>query len=519
MLPRLPYNIPGKSNQIVSFLGINYTDNYQDGHLENSMNLSTHRYPYISTRRGRRLVDTGVTALSAWGDHKIHVKSGKLYYDDKEICAFPYEGKMQFAKINSKLVVNVPGTGFYVIDTEAKTITDPKVEFTRASGVTVNDGDITFTSSISVPFAEQDAVKVTSSGKDFGYQKITKIESNKITFTNDCFKGKTGSVTNLSIKREVPDLDYIFVAANRVWGVSNEAQTIYSSHLGDPTNWFDYSGTADDSYALAVASPGNFTAACNLGSSLLFWKEGVLHKILGSYPAEYQMYQYNINGVREGCYKSVINASETLVYMSRKGLYTYNGGTASFLSQALGEHSFENASAGFDGENYFFSGLDNGETGMYKYSFRNGIWLREDATDAKDFAYISGALYFLDNDGNVWLEDSGEEDTDLEWECYFKPFYETSTGSYNRTGRAYEFKRYTKLVIRLETTKLSKVFVHMKTDNGVWKLIKTFVGKEDGVKEVVVPIGRCDRAEVKLTGKGTCVIKQVMKEFILGGRK
>ena len=88
---------------------------------------------------------------------------------------------------------------------------------------------------------------------------------------------------------------------NRIWGA--EGKTIYASALGDPTNYV-YDGVSTDSYAVAVGTEGEFTGCIAYSSTVLFWKENCLHKVLGSYPAQYEIYTYTVPGIQKGSEKS-----------------------------------------------------------------------------------------------------------------------------------------------------------------------------------------------------------------------
>ena len=67
MLPLLKSTAAKHKKQIVSFRGINYSDAYQDGDLSDSLNISTRRYPFLTTRRARMKMDaySDATALGA----------------------------------------------------------------------------------------------------------------------------------------------------------------------------------------------------------------------------------------------------------------------------------------------------------------------------------------------------------------------------------------------------------------------------------------------------------------------
>lgn len=80
---------------------------------------------------------------------------------------------------------------------------------------------------------------------------------------------------------------------------------------------------------MAVGTEGEFTGCIAYSSTVLFWKENCLHKVLGSYPAQYEIYTYTVPGIQKGSEKSLAVINETLFYKGRNGVYAYSGGTRS----------------------------------------------------------------------------------------------------------------------------------------------------------------------------------------------
>ena len=197
-----------------------------------------------------------------------------------------------------------------------------------------------------------DAVTISGSSDNDLTFVIDDIKDGVIFAESNIFTTAEGE--SFTIERRVPDLDYICESDNRIWGCSNADNTIYASALGDPTNFFDYSGESTDSYAVAVGSPERFTACCRYGGGVLFFKENKIHKILGSYPAEYTLYSYDVEGVQEGCHKSLQIINELLYYKGIHGVFTYNG-TPRLISANFGDVVLWNAVAGNDGDTYYIS--------------------------------------------------------------------------------------------------------------------------------------------------------------------
>lgn len=508
ILPKLPNKNVGR-REIVAMRGINYSDNHRDGDLAESQNISTKRWPYFSVRGKREGVATSgsgmVTALTSWADTFVTVRGTELWYGNEKMGDVS-AGAKQFAAVNTKLVI-WPDKVY--LDVASKTIvplgataTATKAEFTA------NEITLTGAPDLTALFKVGDTVSISGSDLNSKDISIKSLTATVITTSADSLASGTEE-GNIVISRKVPDLDYICESGNRLWGCSNSSKTIYASALGDPTNFFVYEGLSTDSYAVPVGSDGDFTGCCKLSSSVLFWKERTLHKLLGDYPAEYALYDYSLDGLRKGCHASLVIINETLYYMGLHGIYTYRGGTPVSISEALGNHEMEMGVAGTDGERLYLSAVDGGKDEFLVFDPKMGMWVREDDTRAVAFTRIGKYAYFLTDKGVVWQADSGADDPDIEWMAQFTPFYETVEGR----------KHFSRLLVRLQLSKGSWVRADYRCDGGRWVEAGKMIGTKEDVVQMRIAPNRCDKFEVRLSGKGVCVIQNVLREFSVGGAR
>ena len=502
-LPQMIYREAKSKQEIVEFLGLNLSDDYTDGHLSACRNLSARRYPYLSTRLKRLEVAdyTMPTAMAAW-DKLVVVDGTDLIYDGKTVGSVT-EGRKQFAVVNTKLVI-WPDKKYLDLNTASLHDLGASAEMAKVrfhednftmSGAGLSDkfyaGDcITISGCTAQPANNKDAV-------------IKSVNGDELTFSANTFTSafENGTVT---ITRRIPDLDYICESENRLWGVSNADKTIYASALGDPKNFFVYQGISQDSYALAVGGVGNFTGCCKLASSVLFWKENALHKILGSYPAEYALYTSNIAGVQEGSYKSMAVINDVLFYKALDGVYAYSGGTPSLVSQTFGAKRFSDAVAGTDGLHYYISAKSEGKWHLLVYDTRQGIWLEEDNTEAADFCRYNSYLYLLSADGSMWVIDADDKEEELTWNATFTPFYETLDGK----------KVYSSLYIRFELEKGAWAKAEVRCNGGRWESVGVLRG--EGTQLLPVRPQRCDKYEIRLSGKGGCTVLGMVRRLRVG---
>lgn len=555
ILPSWPVQNISRRKETVSARGLNYSDDFEDGDLAQCENLSSRRWPYLATRNGRRKLTEyqDVTALSAWNG-LVAVRGTDLVYDG-QVVGTVTAGAKQFAAVNTKLVIWPDKVYLDLTDMTVKDLA-AKAEATGATvAVTEVDrnGYVSYTTTITFTFAETtdlttlfkpgDGVELAgfSHAENNRALVIKTVETNRITVDSGDFVNETVEpeldtsistegeedpvggavivetegdpedyVIKITMERKVPEMDFICESKNRLWGVSNETKTIYSSALGDPTNFNVFSGISTDSYALPVATAGDFTGCCKLSSSVLFFKEQVLHRIYGDYPAEYAMHTTEMEGLRAGCHKSLTIINDALFYVGLHGVFTYAGGTPVDISRIFGNHVLTEAVGCTDGEKFWLSVLVDGEKGLYVFDPNVGAWLKEDRFRFTDIARIGEAVYLLKEDGTVWLADSGEPDRDIDWMLEYAPFYEDTEGQ----GR----KRVTRLLIRAELEGKAWMAAETRTGPGPkWTEAGKIKGPGEDMIVLNVPPNRGDVYRVRLRGHGPCTLKNVVREHVRGG--
>lgn len=131
--PEMNIKLNKRQTQALEIQGINLTDDYRDGQLETCKGISTDRYPYITTRQARELVDSGIpqeyqpVSIFAW--EKLFVVSNepadnggyKCYYGGV-YCgdAVNLDLPKQYAVVNSKLVMWPDKIYFNLYDREMR---------------------------------------------------------------------------------------------------------------------------------------------------------------------------------------------------------------------------------------------------------------------------------------------------------------------------------------------------------------------------------------------------------------
>lgn len=358
-------------------------------------------------------------------------------------------------------------------------------------------------------FKAGDRVDITGASNTSNNQEGAAIQSvadYSITFQDVAFTSETAT-GGVMVRRKIPKLEYICESENRLWGC--EGHTIHASALGDPTNFFTFAGVSTDSYSVAVGSDGAFTGCAAYSGDVLFFKERVLHKLIGAYPAEYAMYTYDVPGIQDGCHKSAVVINEVLYYKARDGVYAYTGGRPYCVSGKLGVRAFDRAVAGTDGCRYSISMRELGTLrwGLYVYDPTAGLWTREDDARVVDFAAGPESLYFLTGGQILYQGDEGSHPDPFPWMAQFAPFYD---GTQSR-------KRHNRLLLRLELPPKAWALAEVRRDNGPWEAVWRGAGAQSNSFRIPILPRRCDRMEVRLSGEGGFVLRGMTWEYAPGG--
>ena len=365
----------------------------------------------------------------------------------------------------------------------------------------------------------EDAVEVGGLGLLDGTWVISYAEDDRIVFTGIVAEETTitGEVT---AARKCPNMPYVIEHNNRLWGCSADGHEIYACVLGDPTNWYKYAGTSLDAYAVTVGSPGVFTGAAVINSSVCFFKSDCITKIYGTMPSNYQMTVDMLRGIEQGSGESIVRINELLYYKSPFDVCRYDSSAVYGASQAFGKWRVTRGVAGALDRRMYLSAED--ETGAHHllvYDTVTGYWLREDGTQALGFATLGSVLYMLDVEGNVWAlpaESYGEEDRaksvgDGELAARGEGEEQDEAVPWlMRTGEILtttpDNKRVGKIQLLLELERGSVATVRLKKDSEDWQEVTTI--RCEGKRRYTLPIWpkRCDRFQIELSGKGAAAL-------------
>lgn len=337
------------------------------------------------------------------------------------------------------------------------------------------------------------------------------------------YQQTTGAV---SATREIPDMDFVCEAQNRLWGCKygtvdgKPVNELYCCKLGDFKNWNSFLGISTDSWAASIGSDGPWTGAITYNRYPTFFKENVMHRVSISATGAHQVVETKLPGVQRDCHKSLAIVGSTLYYRGIAGIYAYDGSPPVLVSQALGEGKFYRASAGAHADKYYISMAtvlaesDSRAFKLYIYDTAKNIWYIEDGTTKYPslFAECDGELYFTVRhvvDGEECLRLVGETglyDT-LEAETY--PWSaETGLVGYETVEQQYVSRFNIRMI--LPTGSYMDVYIQYDSD-GYWHNCGHITGT--GTRTFTLPVRprRCDHFRIRISGSGSVKIYSFAK--------
>lgn len=574
-LPQAQKNVTKRTRQQLAMLGLNYTTDYKDGELENSIGISTKYYPFITNGPaietigsdffyGNSNLWTGldIKDMYAFGDqllvltHKYennqHVVQAWLltssgWYDITVGASVTISNTWpkQFAVVNTKLCIFPDGV-YVDLDSPTTVIKSmgKTLFWSEANGSVIFENKdastarVTFPGSQTIDFrsisalavgekvnmqgclssADDDvALTITARWKtwlEFSYQWTEEGTTSPLA-SDDNYRRVIITENDTTTTNVLPSLDFIASQDNRLYGCSNLDKTIYVSALGDPCDFGTYEGVATDAYAVVVGSMGKFTGCLATGNSVLFMKQHCIHKLLGSYPADFYLKEYALEGVKEGCEGSLVCCEGIAVYISEHGIAMYNGSSVNILNYGVDPDQVTGpCTALFDGREYWLTcTLYKGLPAMFEFNLDKGILVRTKISSAEALAHMGTENYAVVG-ADMWhIKDETEAG---EWSMTFKPFIETISGSNKSTSQIFEKKRYTRMFLRVSMAEGATMEVAWRNrqDDEDGKLIGRIKGpKNDEVITLVYQTPRTDIYQLSIWGEGKMTIYSIEREF------
>lgn len=335
--------------------------------------------------------------------------------------------------------------------------------------------------------------------------------------TMNLYSGTSGSLCNtIRISKKVPDMDYITVSQNRIWGCSSENHEIYACKQGDATAWYNYAGLSSDSYAVTIPNGDKFTGAVTYSDMPYFFTENMAYSIMGNKPKNYQVQNYELRGVEDGAYRTIAQKDGYVYYKSKSGIERFNGNNAQSLSEYLDLEGMNGYIGQTNNDKYFvFLGTEN-NTNLYVYDIKKRLWHKERNDSPNDMVELDNNLYITENKETkidlVKINGKSTEVADILVDndpTYDTPKWWVESGEFN--GQSLLNKYITKFMFEMKLEQNSKVSIYfMYDDSGEWEEVFRTTDKQ--VKKLInVPIlvRRCERMRYKIKGEGQAKIYSI----------
>lgn len=304
----------------------------------------------------------------------------------------------------------------------------------------------------------------------------------------------------VTLSRKLPRMDFVIECGNRLWGcrygmnaAGQIVNEIYASKLGDFRNWSCFEGISTDSYIVSLGADGPFTGAIAHMGYPLFFREDCIHKIYGSYPANYRLQTTPCPGVQRGSGGSLAIVGEVLFYKSAHGVCAYDGSLPVTVSQALGLEHYRDAVGGGWGGKYYLSMADSGgQYHLFAYDRARGLWHREDRLQVRGFAPCREELYCWTGDGKILTLGGGTEGA-------FPWMVQTGDMGLDSPDNKY----YSRLTLRLWLEKGARMKLSVRYDGeDLWQPLAELEGRALSSVTLPVRVRRCERMQLKLEGRG-----------------
>ena len=571
---------------IDTFSGYNHNLKIGSGEFFDTKNLTNDYFPLLSTRKKRGTVSTLTAGQGMIEkDALAYVDNGTLYFNsiatgltglssgDKQlvgmgayICIFPdkayfntqddtdygymethyanatagntasvtyqackSDGTLYTGRTVSTTEPENPNNGDIWVDTTTGTYYEyssvqvmwvevmtvyTKITFTTMGQLDVNDYDGVTIAGCPVEDLNGEKIIYAHGGDANTYDYVVVIG----LLEND-LAGVQGRVT---IDRNVPTMDYVCEAQNRLWGCfygndgSQNLNEIYCCALGDFRNWHQYLGIATDSWAASIGSDGAWTGAVNYLGYPTFFKENCIHRVVISAEGAHQIIETECRGVQSGSYKSLQVVGETLFYKSRTDVCAYQGGFPQGVSDALGDVKYYEAVAGAFGSKYYISMRDAANTWhLFVFDSAKNLWIHEDNLHVKCFAAVDDELFCIT-----------EEQQTLTTVTKLVALYGTvgtAEGAFSwkaESGLQYyqfpDMKYVSRYNFRMKVSGTVKLYIEYDS-SGTW-IESGSITSMNAYDTVTIPVKprRCDHLRFKLEGTGEVKMYSIARIYEIG---
>lgn len=332
--------------------------------------------------------------------------------------------------------------------------------------------------------------------------------------------GDIGAGTYPDDNTSCPDMDYVCVHNNRLWGV--KGSVVYASSLGRArgvddngngawTYFIDVDGNPAEggAYFVEVASSGDFSGIISWDNRVVALKDNFHHEVYGTYPSNFGV--RSVSRIGTSAHNSIVEADSRLYWATpSRGVATYAGGKTDAVSRKIG--SVQVISGGSDGTKYYACGHDKDEYKLFVYDATFDAWMIEDVLHVIDFANSGGYLYALVKDTDaggrvLCLNPTMPTEDGLAWEIILPD------------ALAADFDKQIPVTIHLKARaeEEADIIISVSLDGGSWESRGRHTFKAQQVRDIVLGKYRCNSIRVKVEGTSAATIYGVQYRTVYGG--
>lgn len=304
----------------------------------------------------------------------------------------------------------------------------------------------------------------------------------------------------LRVYRRFPRFKNICLHLNRLWATTSDGESIYASAPGEFCEFSRYKGLSTDSWYTSVGEGGGFTGITELGEGIVAFKENTFYHIYGDRPANFGIAK---KGSDCGCVdpRSVCRTGTSVIFAGREDIYEYSGGVPNGIGKKLNIGDFKTAAAFADNKKYYVS--VNSEKKLFVYDIENELWHIEGDFDILGGIKHKNTIYFVTSDSVLETKSSVAE----EW----------SATLCDITERNINQKGVNDIFIRVRNGEGSEVSVWLSQNGGEFKLYGRIKKSGEHTFRVPVRFVKGNRYGIKISGKGSSVIKDMQRSVYEGG--
>lgn len=213
-----------------------------------------------------------------------------------------------------------------------------------------------------------------------------------------------------------PNMKSISIHSERLWGTGVKAfpNTVYYSDDLNPENWTGGVDASGEIY-LPTWDGGVCIGVSTIFSDLVIFKTNNIYRVLGTYPSVYEVKQVysSVGAIAE---KTIVSATDKAFFLSKDGLYYYNGVSAFPL---LGDKAkdvkinpaYAAKAVSIVYKNTLYCAFPEGDSAennaVFVYDLSSGALMLWRGVAVSDFVEYDGKLLFSNSTGKVYqLDDS-----------------------------------------------------------------------------------------------------------------